>query len=319
MKQKILAALILTNLVGLSAACWSPKEANEYRSSSPTPASTVSSVSPTADSKNTNMTNKNVENLNSNKPRDAAQNSGFKANLPANFQMPTDDVGLKLLSEYGSICLASGGAVPPNKIIFRDEADVSAFQSSAPKSTEKIGAFTVELQTPAMNALKKAITEAQAAGKNITPRAADSSKRTYGETVSLWKSRVEPGLAYWVKQGKLPQAEADRIKNLSPFDQVSEILKLESQGMYFSKDLSKSILYSVAAPGASQHIFMLALDVEQFSDPKVREILANNGWFQTVLSDLPHFTYLGLPESELSAKGLKSVMVGSQKFWIPNI
>jgi hypothetical protein len=117
----------------------------------------------------------------------------------------------------------------------------------------------------------------------------------------------------------LGQAEASRIKSLQPFEQVAEILKLESQGIYFSKDFSKSILYSVAAPGASQHIFMLALDVKEFADPNVREILAKNGWFQTVQSDLPHFTFLGAAESELSSKGLKPVIVSGQKFWVPNL
>lgn len=89
--------------------------------------------------------------------------------------------------------------------------------------------------------------------------------------------------------------------------------------MFFSKDLSKSILYSVAVPGASQHNFLLALDVQQFGNAQVRAILAENGWFQTVKSDLPHFTYLGLKESELPAHGLKSVTVGGQKFWVPNL
>ncbi len=96
-------------------------------------------------------------------------------------------------------------------------------------------------------------------------------------------------------------------------------MEWESKGLYFSKDLSKSILFSVAAPGASQHIFMLALDVEQFANKNVREILADHGWFQTVLSDLPHFTYLGVKESELPALGLKKVTHGGQIFWIPNI
>ena len=63
---------------------------------------------------------------------------------------------------------------------------------------------------------------------------------------------------------------------------------------------------------------MLALDVVQFSNSQVRKVLADNGWFQTVKSDAPHFTYLGVKESDLSDLGLKSVMVGSQKFWIPN-
>jgi hypothetical protein len=83
--------------------------------------------------------------------------------------------------------------------------------------------------------------------------------------------------------------------------------------------LDKSILYSVAAPGASQHIFMLALDVQQFGDKRVRDILADNGWFQTVVSDLPHFTFIGVSEPELPSLGLKPVTSGGQKFWIPNL
>jgi hypothetical protein len=51
----------------------------------------------------------------------------------------------------------------------------------------------------------------------------------------------------------------------------------------------------------------------------VRQILAENGWFQTVLSDLPHFTYLGLAERELPDHGLKSVEVNGQNFWIPDV
>src|SRR5205085_2247542 len=77
------------------------------------------------------------------------------------------------------------------------------------------------------------------------------------------------------------------------------VLELERAGLFFSKDLSKSILRSVAAPGASQHLAMLAFDASEFQDARVRDLLARCGWFQTVLSDLPHFTYLGLEESEL--------------------
>jgi hypothetical protein len=102
-------------------------------------------------------------------------------------------------------------------------------------------------------------------------------------------------------------------------DQVAEVLELEKSEIYFSKDLSKSILYSIAAPGTSQHIAMLAFDVNEFQNPRVRELLGKHGWFQTVLSDLPHFTFLGLKESELPKHGLKSVVVDGQTFWIPNV
>ena len=54
-------------------------------------------------------------------------------------------------------------------------------------------------------------------------------------------------------------------------------------------------------------------------NPRVREIMAKYGWFQTVLSDLPHFTFLGLKEKDLPKNGLRSVEVNGQTFWIPNV
>jgi hypothetical protein len=51
----------------------------------------------------------------------------------------------------------------------------------------------------------------------------------------------------------------------------------------------------------------------------VRRILARHGWFQTVKSDLPHFTYLGLEEKDLPAHGLRPVVFSKQLFWIPNV
>ena len=59
--------------------------------------------------------------------------------------------------------------------------------------------------------------------------------------------------------------------------------------------------------------------ITEFDNPRVREILAKHGWFQTVLSDLPHFTFLGLKEKDLPKHGLKSVEADGQAFWIPNV
>lgn len=58
---------------------------------------------------------------------------------------------------------------------------------------------------------------------------------------------------------------------------------------------------------------------KQFANKEVRSILARHGRFQTVNSDLPHFTYLGQSEDELPALGLKLVTIVGQNFWIPNI
>ncbi|MBC7898727.1 MAG: D-alanyl-D-alanine carboxypeptidase family protein [Saprospiraceae bacterium] len=245
--------------------------------------------------------------------------AGFAANMPGGFQSPADDVGKKLLKEYGSMFVAKGGATAPKTVVFKDESEVSAFQSGLSKSTETIGGFAIELQSPAMNDLKKAIEDAKKENLTISPRGVDSGRRTYNETVGLWASRVEPALKHWVAKGKITQVDADRIKSLSPFEQVSEVLKLEEKGIYFAKDLSKSIIYSVAPPGTSQHLAMLALDVKEFENPKVREILARHNWYQTVVSDLPHFTYLGVPETELPNLGLKRISDNGRTFWIPEL
>ncbi|MGI8638691.1 MAG: hypothetical protein ACR2MG_01895 [Pyrinomonadaceae bacterium] len=244
---------------------------------------------------------------------------GFIANLPSGFEQPNNAVGQKMLKEYGAMFVARGGAVPPNTVVFKNEGEVSSWQSGVAKSNENVGGFNLELQTAAMKALKDAIAEAKQNNLTITPRGADSAKRNYSGTVELWASRVNPGLSHWVKQGKLSEREAARIRALSPFEQVSEIFKLESNGMFFSKDLSKSIIYSVAPPGTSQHISMLAFDVSEHDNSKVRDILAKHGWFQTVVSDLPHFTFLGVPENQLSGLGLKKNNDGGRTFWIPNI
>ena len=135
----------------------------------------------------------------------------------------------------------------------------------------------------------------------------------------LWNTRFLPALDHWIGKGKLTAAQAERLRGLPLHDQVAEVLELEKSEIYFSKDLSKSILYSIAAPGTSQHISMLAFDVTEFQNPRVRELLGKHGWFQTVLSDLPHFTFLGLKESDLPKHGLKSVVVDGQTFWIPNL
>ncbi|MGI9056026.1 MAG: hypothetical protein ACR2F2_09525 [Pyrinomonadaceae bacterium] len=83
--------------------------------------------------------------------------------------------------------------------------------------------------------------------------------------------------------------------------------------------MSKPIRYSVAPPGTSQHLSLLAIDLNEYDNPAILQIMARNGWHQTVISDLPHFTFLGATESELPALGLKNVMSGGRFYWLPNI
>ena len=228
-------------------------------------------------------------------------------------------VGQRLLAEYGSVFVARGDTIPPDRIIFRDQAEVTAFQEGVSIGSVRFDDLVIELQNPAAEKLAQAKESAQSRGLTITPRGADSGRRSYDETVGLWFSRVEPALDHWTANGRLSNEDAENIRRLSPFEQVPVVLSLEKHGIYFAKDLSKTILYSVAPPGTSQHLSMLAFDVAEFNEPRVREILEEHYWFQTVPSDLPHFTFLGVPVEELPDFGLKAVANSERIFWVPDL
>jgi hypothetical protein len=231
-----------------------------------------------------------------------------------------DAVARRVLEDYGAMFLASESVLPPPVCVFNSEAEVEKFQNEARFTLARVGGDSIELQPAAMDALLAAREEARREGLDITPRGgAEAARRSFTDTERLWATRFLPALAHWQKLGRLTREQVSRLKQLSLKDQVREVLELERSGIYFSKDFSKSILYSIAAPGSSQHIAMLALDVEQFLDERVRRILARHGWFQTVKSDLPHFTYLGLAENDLPSRGLRPVKSGEQLFWIPNV
>jgi hypothetical protein len=232
----------------------------------------------------------------------------------------SDSVSRRILEDYGAMFLAVKKVMPPPVCVFTSEDQVTRFQEQAGFEKETIADAEIELQPEAMKALRKAREEAQKEDLDITPRGgSEAARRNYEDSLRLWDTRFLPALDYWQTQGKLSAEQVTRMQGLPLNDQVAEVLELEKSGIFFSKDLSKSILYSIAAPGTSQHIAMLALDVTEFDSPRVREILAKHGWFQTVLSDLPHFTFLGLKEKDLPKWGLKSVEADGQTFWIPDV
>ncbi len=243
-----------------------------------------------------------------------------KRGMSANAICDGDDVvSRRILEEYGAMFMANEAVLVPPVCMFKSEQDVLSFQNQAGPRAANINGIKVELQASALNDLLAARAEAQQQGLNITPRGGEAARRNFADTIRLWDSRVKPALTYWQSKGRIPATDAARIRSLPMRDQVREVLELEKQGIYFSTDFSKSILYSVAAPGTSQHLSMLAFDAVEFGNPRVRQILARHGWFQTVKSDAPHFTYLGVKESELPSLGLRSVKVGEQVFWIPNV
>lgn len=231
-----------------------------------------------------------------------------------------DPVAERVFADYGAMFAAAGSIVFPPKCIFQNETEVRAFQNGARSKSAVLEGVWIELQEAAMNALLEAQKEAAEKNLKITPRdGSEAAKRSYALTVQLWNSRFFPALDHWVAKGKIRPDEAEVARSQPVAAQVAQVLKWEEKNLWFSTNRSKSIFYSAAPPGTSQHISMLAFDVEQYGNRQVRDILAKHGWFQTVKNDATHFTYLGLAKSELPKHGLKRIFTGGQEFWIPNL
>lgn len=231
-----------------------------------------------------------------------------------------DRVARRVLEEYGAIFVATEEVLVPPVCIFMSEEEVQRFQNRAGVLAKVIGEVVIELQPAAMRSLLAARVEAHRQGIDITPRGgAEAARRSYADTLRLWNSRIMPALDHWTGCDRLSNDQAAMVACLEPHQQIAHVLELERAGLFFSKDFSKSVLYSVAAPGASQHLSMLAFDAAEFRDERVRHILARHGWFQTVVSDLPHFTFLGRREPELPELGLQRVEAAEQVFWIPDV
>jgi hypothetical protein len=245
----------------------------------------------------------------------AARNSAL-----ASIYDEADVVEQRILDEYGAIFLAMEEVLPPPVCMFTSAEEVEAFQSKAGFISAEINGAEIELQPAAMKALLAARQEAHDKELDITPRGGtEAARRSYDDTLRLWNSRFLPACEHWKSFGRLTDEKIEYLKSLPIKKQVKAILELEKDEIFFNTFFNRSILYSVAAPGTSQHLSMLAIDIEQFRDEKVRQIMGNHGWFRTVQNDEPHFTFLGRRESELKELGLKKLETEIGEYWIPAV
>lgn len=226
---------------------------------------------------------------------------------------PEDGVALRVLRDLGAHFTVGPGSAVPRTWRFDSSEAVEAFQSPSLSAERPAG---LELQPAAARALVAARQDAAALGKSISPRAPDAARRSFEDTMRLWQSRVRPAIDHWKLAGRLTEEEGRHVLALPPGEQIAEVFRLEAAGLHFSQDFRKSITYSVAPPGTSQHLALLAFDAREHDDPVVRAVLARHGWYQTVFSDLPHFTFLGLPESALPSVGLARREGFGRVFWV---
>ncbi|HUR99452.1 MAG TPA: hypothetical protein VMZ26_15410 [Pyrinomonadaceae bacterium] len=232
----------------------------------------------------------------------------------------TDIIATRVLQSYGSIFVASDAVKLPGSCVAKGESEVRKFQKNLDKKVLEINGFQIELQAAAAAALEISVGEAVAEGYSITPLDGEiAGARSYGDTLMLWNSRVFPALEFWVRRGRLSPDARDEIGRLDLKKKIEKIIEWEAEGIYFGSDRARSILTSTAPPGTSQHLYLAAFDVTEFWNAQVRSILNRNGWFQTVIDDPPHFTYLGFPETELPSRGLVAVAKGGHRYWVPNL
>ena len=169
-----------------------------------------------------------------------------------------------------------------------------------------------------MNSLLKAVAECERQGIRVRPfDGAIAGARSYEDTARLWNSRFQRALDHWSNSGKISTDEAVAARNESTVLQLKRVVDWESQGLWFGTSLTASIFSSVAAPGTSQHLSLLAFDVAPPVPAKLVPVFNANGWFRTVPGDSTHFTYLGVAETNLPGRGLQKITVRGVDYWVP--
>jgi hypothetical protein len=208
----------------------------------------------------------------------------------------------------------------PGKCIYANSQDVAAYQRTLKTSVMELSGSRIELQTAAVAALDAARAEAVKEGVTLSPFDPPvAARRDYNDSVRIWNKRLFPALAYWESAGIITPDESFALRNMPLVDQARKVLEWENRGYNFGTGRAKSIFASCSPPGASQHLSLIALDVVQYQDGLARQLLNRHGWYQTVVDDPGHFTFLGIGENELPARGLKLVPAGGYSYWVPDI
>lgn len=183
-----------------------------------------------------------------------------------------------MLKTYGSVFVNSevGIKLPP-KGIFANEQETQDFQSHLTMSHVD-ETRDCYLQKSAADALNKARKL-----QNIPLKSGYGSgdcTRTFNTNLRFWHKYANNQTLARVQQGK-----------------------------------ETKILGVVAPPGTSQHLWGLAIDL-RLSNQKQREALYQNGWFQTVENDVPHWTYIGLLEQDLPLFGFQNKVIRGISYWL---
>lgn len=183
-----------------------------------------------------------------------------------------------LLRAYGSAFINQNPEIKlPQKVLFKNEQETKEFQSTL--TTGKVnGTNNCYLQKSAAEALNLAKSQVQIPLKS--DYGASDCTRSFATNLRFWQKYANNNTLEQVRQGK-----------------------------------ETKILGVVAPPGASQHLWGLAIDL-RVSNERQKQVLNQNGWYQTVEYDVPHWTYVGLAPDKLPEFGFQNKVVEGINYWV---
>ena len=183
-----------------------------------------------------------------------------------------------LLNAYGAAFVNQEVTIKlPPKVIFANEQETKDFQTTLTMAKVN-GTNDCYLQKPAAEALNKARLL-----QNIPLKSGygeGDCTRSFATNLRFWRKYANNTTLEKVRQGK-----------------------------------ETTILSVVAPPGASQHLWGLAIDL-RISNEKQRKALNQNRWFQTVENDVPHWTYMGLAKEDLPLFGFQNKVNRGITYWL---
>jgi len=183
-----------------------------------------------------------------------------------------------LLRTYGSVFVSPDAAIKlPPKEVFANEQETQSFQTTLTMGHVD-GTRDCYLQKPAADALNQARKLEKIPLKS--GYGSGDCTRTFNTNLRFWHKYANNQTLARVQQGT-----------------------------------ETKILGVVAPPGTSQHLWGLAIDLRVSSEQQ-RKALNENGWFQTVENDVPHWTYIGLSEDKLPLFGFKNKLVRGISYWV---
>ena len=183
-----------------------------------------------------------------------------------------------LLRAYGAPFVNLKPAIKlPEKVAFKNHQETLEFQDNITKGKVK-GTRNCYLQKPAADALNKAYYQAKFRLKSGYGNS--DCIRDFATTAKFWRKYTNSRTLDLVKQGK-----------------------------------ETRILGTVAPPGASQHLWGLAIDLK-VTNKKQITALNQNGWYRTVEYDVPHWSYVGYQPETLLRLGFQKKVIGRTTYWV---